>query len=100
MISAIPAAVKDADVKDLVTGLIEEVREGGTPTGVDDIVDRMIKGIACHGSVRAGKALSIKEIETLIMQMGQTPFAAHCPHGRPTMIRIGNEEFARRFKRT
>jgi DNA mismatch repair protein MutL len=100
LIRAIPAAVKDADVKDLVGGLIEEVREGGAPTGVEDVVDRMIKGIACHGSVRAGKELSTKEIETLITQMGHTPYAAHCPHGRPTMIRIGNEELAKRFKRS
>ena len=100
IVSSIPAAVKDADVTDLVGGIIEQLRAGAAPSGVDETIDRLIKGIACNGSIRAGRELGTAEIEMLVDEIGRTPYAAHCPHGRPTMITIGADEIARRFKRT
>jgi DNA mismatch repair protein MutL len=59
----------------------------------------MIKAVACHGSVRAGKELSVPEMERLVVEIENTPFSAHCPHGRPTVIRISVKEMERRFGR-
>ncbi len=100
LVSAVPAVVKDADARELIMGIAEELREGQGTGGIEEAIDRMIKAVACHGSVRAGKELSDREIEGLIEEMGHTPHAAHCPHGRPTMIRIDRQEIERRFKRT
>ncbi len=100
LVSAVPSVVKDADVTDLVMGIAEELRCGTGAPGIEQPVDRMIKAVACHGSIRAGTELSPREIEGLIAEIEKTPFAAHCPHGRPTMIRVTREEIDRRFKRT
>ncbi len=100
LVSAVPSVVKDADVRELIMGIAEELRQGTGSQGIEERIDRMIKGVACHGSVRAGTDLSPREIEGLIAEIEKTPFAAHCPHGRPTMIRIGRDEIDQRFKRT
>ncbi len=100
LVSAVPSIVKDADVRGLVMGIAEELREETGRPDIEETVDRMIKAVACHGSVRAGRDLSIREIEGLIGEIENTPFAAHCPHGRPTMIRITRQEIERRFRRT
>jgi DNA mismatch repair protein MutL len=100
VVSAVPSIVKDADVRDLIMGIAEELRCGTGAQGIERPVDRMIKAVACHGSIRAGKELSPAEIEGLIAEIEKTPFAAHCPHGRPTMITITRQEIERRFKRS
>ncbi len=100
LVSAVPSIVKDADVRGLVMGIAEELREETGRPGIEETVDRMIKAVACHGSVRAGRDLSVQEIDGLIGEIENTPFAAHCPHGRPTMIRITRQEIERRFRRT
>jgi DNA mismatch repair protein MutL len=100
LVSAIPSIVKDADVTELIMGIAEELRAGIGSQGIEERIDRMIKGVACHGSVRAGTELTPQEIRGLIDEIEKTPFAAHCPHGRPTTIRIGKDEIDRLFKRT
>jgi DNA mismatch repair protein MutL len=99
LVSAVPSVVKDADVRRLVTGIAEEIREETGRPGIDETIDRMIKAVACHGSVRAGRELSIPEMERLLAEIENTPFAAQCPHGRPTTVRISVQEMERRFKR-
>jgi DNA mismatch repair protein MutL len=100
LVSAVPSIVSDGDVRDLIIGIAEELREGTGEPGIEEPIDRMIKAVACHGSVRAATELSEREIEGLIDEIERTPFAAHCPHGRPTIIRITRQEIERRFKRT
>jgi len=100
LVSAVPSIVKDADVRGLILGIAEELREAGGRPSIEEAIDRMIKAVACHGSVRAGRELTTREIEGLINEIGNTPFSAHCPHGRPTMIRISRQEIERRFRRT
>lgn len=55
---------------------------------------------SCHGSVRAGQALSSPEAENLMLEMQTTNFAGHCPHGRPTAIRLDWADLETMFKRT
>jgi DNA mismatch repair protein MutL len=59
-----------------------------------------VASASCHGSVRAGQALSRLEAEALISQMSETDFAGHCPHGRPTTVRLKWSDLERMFKRT
>jgi DNA mismatch repair protein MutL len=100
LVSAVPSIVKDADVKGLIEGIAGEFREETGRPGIEETVDRVIKAVACHGSVRAGRDLSLLEMERLIGEIENAPFAAHCPHGRPTMIRITGQEIERRLRRT
>jgi DNA mismatch repair protein MutL len=56
--------------------------------------------IACHGAIRAGKTLSLTEMETLIKQLENCDQPNNCPHGRPTLFSVDNNNLAKRFRRT
>lgn len=65
----------------------------------DDPRDALLADLACHPSFRAGDDLSRSEATDLLKQLGtcEQPFA--CPHGRPTVISIGEATLARSFDR-
>ena len=54
---------------------------------------------SCHSSVRAGQNLSSLEANALLEQMQKTDYGAHCPHGRPTSVRLSWKEIEKLFKR-
>jgi DNA mismatch repair protein MutL len=55
--------------------------------------------MACHGSVRAGRRMSLPEMDALLREMEATPFSGQCNHGRPTQITLGLAEIERLFGR-
>ncbi len=86
-------------VRDLCNHLIEE----GSPENLSDLLlESVLYTLAtqsCHGSVRAGQSLSSWEAENLLAQMSETDFSGHCPHGRPTSVRLAWSEIEKLFKR-
>ena len=62
--------------------------------------ERVWASLACHSVVRAGATLGEHEMRSLLEQLSACRNPMHCPHGRPTVIRLGPEEMARLFKRT
>lgn len=68
----------------------------------DAVKEKLLDALAsqsCHGSVRAGQNLSPQEAHALLAQMSETDFSGHCPHGRPTAVRLRWSEIERLFKR-
>ena len=63
-------------------------------------LDALLKSFACHSAVRAGASLTTEEMESLTDQLFATEYPFTCPHGRPTMLRLGTAELERRFQRT
>jgi len=62
--------------------------------------DEIWGNIACHSSIRAGRKLSIPEMNAILRQIESTPFASQCNHGRPTFVIIKPKDLAKIFERT
>jgi DNA mismatch repair protein MutL len=79
-----------------VAGFLDDVTAEPGRRGVRE---RVWASLACHSVVVAGERLELDEMTMLIERLQRCRNPMHCPHGRPTMVRIGPEEVARMFKR-
>jgi DNA mismatch repair protein MutL len=64
-----------------------------------DVRERVWASLACHSVTVAGERLQIDEMNSLIDRLAVCANPMHCPHGRPTMVRLGPDEIAKMFKR-
>lgn len=62
-------------------------------------IDLVLATMACHGSVRAGDAMSREEVEALLRALDAVDFAGHCPHGRPLVMRTPWNELEKKVGR-
>lgn len=99
LVREVPALIKDADLKKMITDLADEMAEWGATNVVEDKINHIAATMACHGSVRAGRRLNITEMNHLLREMEQTPHAAECNHGRPTYIRLDVAALEKLFHR-
>lgn len=97
-IHAVPRLLSRASPERLLRDLLTEVsRSGGR--GFSDAVDLALATMACHGSVRAGDALSATEAKALLVALDDADFAGHCPHGRPVVTFLSYIELERKVGR-
>jgi DNA mismatch repair protein MutL len=97
-VKAVPAGLRE-DATSVLRELLGELAERGGSRALTERLDHVLATVACHSVVRAGDALSTDEVVALLAQMDGIDFRAHCPHGRPVLLRIGTSEIARRFGR-
>lgn len=82
--------------------IAEEIESNSAEACEEILKEAILETLAtqsCHGSVRAGQSISALEAQSLISQMSDTDFSGHCPHGRPTTVRLNWPELERMFKR-
>ena len=97
-VHGVPDLLVRADPSRLVHDLVAEVsRAAGRP--FRGAIDLVLATMACHGSVRAGDAISPVEVEALLRALDDVDFAGHCPHGRPLVMRMPFAELERRVGR-
>ncbi len=99
LLRAVPALLVNADLDSLLKETIDRVRENhGEPDG-GAILNEILSVMACHGAVRAGKPLSMREMSSLLDELERTDMPTNCPHGRPVSRKISWAELERMFKR-
>jgi DNA mismatch repair protein MutL len=97
-VRAVPAAAGHASPDRLLAELVLALEAGRDGSGgASD--DKALATLACHGSIRAGRAVSDDEARALLEQMDGIDLAGHCPHGRPVVARIPWAEIDRRVGR-
>ncbi len=99
LVRTVPAAIGEADPSSLLADLAAEIAELGGPMSLRDRLDHVAATIACHGSVRAGRILSVAEMNALLREMEATPRSGQCNHGRPTWVKLGHGEIEKLFGR-
>ncbi len=99
LLRAIPALLGNPEPRALLADMAAELAEWGEDTALTRRLDAAVARLACHGSVRAGRRLTLPEMDALLRAMEATPRAATCSHGRPTFLRLGPGDFARMFGR-
>ena len=99
LVRAVPAALGKTDILAALSDLAAEIADLGGPMSLRDKLDHVAATIACHGSVRAGRTLSVAEMNALLREMEVTPRSGQCNHGRPTWVKLGHLEIEKLFGR-
>ncbi|MBQ9271143.1 MAG: DNA mismatch repair endonuclease MutL [Alphaproteobacteria bacterium] len=99
LVREIPALLGDTDIQKLIKDLAAEISEWGNAYALTDKIHHICATIACHGSVRAGRALNIEEMNRLLRDMEKTEHSGQCNHGRPTYVKVRLVDIEKLFER-
>ena len=99
LVRATPAMLGGGDVTGLVTDLADELAAYDQALSLKERLDHVAATMACHGSVRAGRVLSVAEMNALLREMEATPHSGQCNHGRPTWVKLGMADVEKLFGR-
>ncbi|MGB0669989.1 MAG: DNA mismatch repair endonuclease MutL [Rhodospirillales bacterium] len=94
-----PALLGRVDVKGLIRDLADELAETDQTHGLKGRLEDVCSTLACHGSVRAGRALNGAEMNALLREMEATPHSGQCNHGRPTYVELKLADIEKLFGR-
>jgi DNA mismatch repair protein MutL len=83
----------------LLSDMLDSMGENGLRASGEGALEEWLKTLACHGSVRVGRALEEREIRELLAELDRTQFKTNCPHGRPVHINFARGQIERMFRR-
>ncbi len=99
LVRALPAALAQADPAALLHDLADDIAANGDALLLGARIEHVLATMACHGSVRAGRTLSVQEMNALLREMEQTPRSGQCNHGRPTWVKLSMTDVEKLFGR-
>ncbi|WP_339045313.1 DNA mismatch repair endonuclease MutL [Candidatus Mesenet endosymbiont of Agriotes lineatus] len=94
-----PAIFGAINVKETVLDLADNLIAMEDTLPIEDKMKKICATISCHGSIRAGRAMKLEEMNAMLRQMEETAFSGQCNHGRPTYIEMKLSDIEKLFER-
>ena len=99
IVKRIPTLLEGADASRLIRDVIADFTTQGSSRRIEEAGNDVLSTMACHGSVRANRRLTVPEMNALLRDMEATERSGQCNHGRPTWVQLGINELDRLFLR-
>ncbi len=99
LVRAVPTVLGRGDVQALVRDIADDLAQNGAALLLGERLDHVLATMACHGSVRSGRALGVAEMNALLREMEVTPRSGQCNHGRPTWVKLAHADIEKLFGR-
>ena len=99
LVRGAPAVLPGADLARLLRDLADDLAQHGQSLLLNEKIEHVLATMACHGSVRAGRTLSVPEMNALLREMERTPRSGQCNHGRPTWVKLSLADVEKLFGR-
>jgi DNA mismatch repair protein MutL len=99
LVREVPVLLGEFDINKLVQDLADEIDTFGETLSLKEKIEEVCGTMACHGSIRAGRKLTIPEMNAILRQMEETPHSGQCNHGRPTYVELKQADIEKFFGR-
>jgi DNA mismatch repair protein MutL len=94
-----PTLLAKADPQTLLRDVVDLLESTGRKLERRDLIDSLLHMMSCKAAIKAGQRLSFEEMEALLAQRHLCDDHHHCPHGRPTALKLSRDELDRQFGR-
>ncbi len=99
IITEIPNFIKNIPAKVIIRDIIDNLSENGKTMQQAEMIDNIITYMSCRGAIKAGKHLDQMEMKKLVKELFSSENSYRCPHGRPIIVHMSNDEIAKSMGR-
>jgi DNA mismatch repair protein MutL len=99
LLRELPSLLHTSNMSQLVRQVLDDCAVAGSSNRIQEAINELLSTMACHGSVRANRQLTVPEMNALLRDMEETERSGQCNHGRPTWVQVNVRDLDNLFDR-